>query len=508
MSKIARSSLIVTVFTLLGLGLSFLSNVVIAANFGAGADMDVFLAATTVPLFITTILSGSLNYTFIPVFAEYREKEPGEIWKVVGSFLNLSVLAGAAAACAGILAAGPIMRLVTPGFSPENLARSAGLLRWLFPTIVFTLINELLASIYYSNQKFTIPSLNKVIAPVLTIAYVTAFHDTLNTKSIALAMLTASFLQAAVLAAGFLRNKEFHYVPALDIRHPGVAKILALMLPLVLGMLVCKAVPLTDAYFLSSLPSGSISHINYASRLIGVILMVTVSGLTVSTFPVMSRYAAENNGTAFKELLVKGARMLFFFSAPFVVLLALYGRPVVQLIFERGAFLRTDTAAVFAALALYLLSLPANALGTLVSQAFYARQEARLISLISVTLAAVYIALCVPSVRAFGYLGIPAAYALYNNLAILTTFTVIRRKLPGSWPPILAPFLKSALAALGAAALLYPLYRLSGESALARTGLCAAGFAAYFVIGKVLFRLEEADSLLRLLREQAARITA
>ena len=32
--------------------------------------MDIFLAATAIPTFITSVLSSSLNLTFIPVFAE------------------------------------------------------------------------------------------------------------------------------------------------------------------------------------------------------------------------------------------------------------------------------------------------------------------------------------------------------------------------------------------------------------------------------------------------------
>jgi len=499
-SKIARSSLIVTLFTLLGLGLSFLSNVIIAAHFGAGRDMDVFLAATTLPFFITSILSSSLNFTFIPVFAEYREKDPGEIWTVVSSFINLNTLAALAVCIAGILLADPIMGAIAPGFSPDKAARSAELLRWLLPVIIFTVINELLASVYYSNQRFLIPSLNKIISPLLTMAYVLAFHASLSTKSIVLAMLTSSFAQAALLVIGFARSGEFGYSLVLDYEHPGVTKILRLMAPLVLGMLVYKAVPLVDAFFLSGLASGSISHIGYAGKLYGAILPIIVSGISVSIFPAMSRYAAAQHIESLKGVLMKGVRMLFFLGIPFVALLGFYGRPVIQLIFERRAFTPADTTAVYYALVLYLLALPAAAAGSIVSQAFYSIQANKTISFIGVLMMLVYTALCFFLTGPLGYLAIPAAYALYNNCAILTTTLVLRRKIGGSWPPSAVFFLKSSAAALGAAGLVYPLMRLSGGAPVS-AALCASGFILYLIISHSALRLEEADAVWLLFKE-------
>lgn len=499
MSKIARSSAIITVFTVLGLGLSFLSNVVVAASFGAGTDMDVFLAATAIPVFITNILSSSLTFTFIPVFAQYRAEHPGETWTVVSSFINISAAAAAAICLAGMLLSGRLMALTAPGFDAAKLARSASLLAWLFPVIAFTLVNELLASVYYSNHRFVIPSLNKVISPLITMGYVLAFHDTLSTKSIALAMLTAGFLQTAILAAGFLRTKDFNYSLTMDWRHPGVIRVFRLMAPLVAGMLVYKAVPVSDAFFLSRLPSGSISHIGYAYKTLGAILPLIVSGISVSIFPVMSAYAAQKNWDAFIGVTAKGVRMLLFLSLPFVAILGIYGRPVIQLIFERGTFHPRDTSAVYFAFAAYLLSLPAATAGSTISQGFYALQRTTMISMIGVAMMLLYIGLCFALIGPLGYLAIPVAFALYHSSAVWVTSFFLKRELRLPWPGTPGFTAKSLSAAAAAAALLYFPMSLASASAPVSAALCAAGFAVYFLIGKFLFTLEEADLVWRLL---------
>lgn len=494
MSQIARSSLIVTIFTVLGMGLAFFSQIVIAAKFGAGKDMDVFLAATTLPLFITSILSGALTFTFIPVFAEYRAKDPTEIWKVVSSFINLNTVVAVFFCILGIVLAYPIMKALTPGFTEEKLVRSAELLQWLFPIIIFTVINELMASVYYSNQRFVIPSLGKIISPILTIAYVLLFHKFLSTKSIVLAMLTAAFIQTGLLTIGFLRTHDFHYSFMFDYKHAGVLKILKLMTPLVLGMIIYRALPIVDRFFLSKLPEGSISHVGYAMQLTSAIPPIIVSGISISIFPVMSTYAAGKDWAGLKEIMTNGIRMVFFLSIPVVVLLGAYGRPIIQLFLERGAFTPVDTTAVYYAFAIYLLALPASVIGSIVSQGFYVLQENQTIAIIGVIMMVLYIVLCLTLMQFLTYLAIPAAYAIYHNCAILTTTNVLKRKIGKIMRLPIMPFLlKSTLAALISAFLIYPVIKFSRENIFAMNMLCVGGFSIYFLISKFIFHLEESN---------------
>jgi putative peptidoglycan lipid II flippase len=493
LSQVAKSSLIVTIFTAVSLGFGVLSNIVIAAKFGAGKDMDVFLAATTLPLFITSILSGSLNFTFIPVFAEYRAKGPDEVWKVVSSFINLNVVITAVLCLIGILFANTIIKTLTPGFTEERLVRSAELLRWLFPIIIFAVINELMASVYYSNQRFVVPSLNKIISPLITIAYVLLFHNSLSTHSIVFAMLTAVFVQTGLLVIGFFRAHDFHYSFVFDYRHPGVVKILKLMTPLVLGMIIYRSVPIFDRYFLSRLPEGSISHIGYAMKLLSIIPPIIVSGISVSIFPVMSKYAAEENRNALKEIMSKGIRMFYFLSIPFVVLLGVYGKPIIQLIFERKAFTSADTTAVYYAFAIYLLTLPASAVGSIVSQGFYVLQENKTIAIIGIVMMGLYVGLCAFFMHFLDYLTIPVAYAVYHNCAIFTTFMVIKKKIGINWQVVLSFLLKSTMVAVAVMIILYPSMRLKDKNMFLSAALCALGFLFYFLISKFVLAIDEAN---------------
>ena len=494
--SVAISSIIVTTFTIFGLGLGFLSNMVIAMKFGARADMDIFLAATTVPLFITSVLSGAIGATFIPVFAEYRASEPSELWKVISSFINLSLVVTVVLCVAGMAMSEHITRILVPGFTQNQVEHTADLLRWLLPLTVFTVINELMAGVYYSDNRFVVPSLNKVISPIITLMYVFLFHDSLSTMSLALAMLTAGFLQSAILAAGFLKRREFLYTLSFDYRHPGVRKILKLMIPTVSGMLVYRTTPVFDRYFLSLLPAGSISHIGYALKLISVIPAVIVSGISISIFPVMARYAAEDNIHELKSIMSKGLKMLFFLSVPFAIFFGVFGKSLVKLVFERGAFAASDTLAVYCAFAICIIALPAMTVGTVLGQGYYVLNDTRTLAFIGVVETVFYIFLCYTLLQPLGYLSVPTALAAQFNIGALSCGLILRYKLGNNGGiTILLSMAKHITAALLPLSVVFIFFGFAMIDHIATLVFIPMCFIAYLLISRFVFVTDEAVNI-------------
>jgi putative peptidoglycan lipid II flippase len=494
--SIARSSIIVTILTIIGLVLNFLSNMVIAMMFGARTDMDVFLAATTVPDLITSILSSALNFTFIPVFAEYRANEPAEGWKVVSSFINLSLIFTVLMCVMGMSMAEPLTRILVPGFTQDKVTAAANLFRWLLPLIVFTIVNSLMASVYYSDHRFIAPTLNKVISPIITMIYVFLFHRTLSTKSLILAMVTAAFMQTVILAVGFFKKRDYHYSFSFDHKHPGVIKIFKLMTPLVLGMIVYRAVPVFDRYFLSGLPVGSISHIGYAMKLITALSTVIVSGISVAIFPTMARYQAEGKMRELKNLMSKGLRMLFFISLPTAIFLGVFGKSVVKLVYERGAFTAIDTLAVYYCFSAYVIALPATVVGTVLGQGFYVLKDTMTIALIGVGEMVLYIFLCYTLLPRLGYLAIPTAFAVQLNLGAMTNGLVLRYKFGNKGgTKILLSMAKDMTSALVPLSVIFVFFGFAFWGSVTSIVFVVICFIVYLLLSRFVFITDESVSI-------------
>jgi len=455
MSSLTRSTVLVTILNTLGIGVGFVSTLVIAGIFGSGVQMDVYLAATALPLFIISIISGSLNITFIPVFAEFREKKDAKLWKIVSSILNINMLITIVITIGVILAATPLMHILAPGFSSEKIDVSTEILRWQMPVIIMATLNELMASIYYSNQKFVVPLLNKVISPLVTILFVILFSKYVNIKSLVFATLTGMFVQTVLLSVGFKKSCGFEYYFIFDFQNSGVKKVFKLMLPLIGSMLFYRIIPLFDRFLASGLPEGSISYLGYSFKIFSQIPSIISTGIAISLFPMLAHLATKEDLQAIKLNMSKGIRMVLFISIPFVFIFVIYGYPVIDLFFHRGAFTSNDTLQTSKALAVYILALPVAVMGDIISKGYYIFQDTITPAIVGVIETLIYIMVAYFLLPRFGFLSIPIAYAVYFNLSIINGF-IVRKKIGGTGgSTIVKSFLKYLIGAIIAFSIIY-----------------------------------------------------
>jgi putative peptidoglycan lipid II flippase len=289
-------------------------------------------------------------------------------------------------------------------------------------------------------------------------------------------------------------------------KHPGVIKILKLMTPLVLGMFIYRAIPIFDRYFLSKLTEGSISHIGYAMQLMSVMPTLIVSGISVSIFPMMSKYAAEHDWDALRDIMSKGIRMLYFLSIPFVVILGVYGRPLIQMIFERKAFISADTTAVYYAFAIYLLGLPAMAIGSIIGQGYYVLQDTKIPVFLGLVETIIYIGLCFVLIPRLDYLAIPVSYAAYFNLSLLGAF-IVRYKLGSRGGlKIVISFLKNFCAAMLSLLVLYLVMKTAKTNIILICISIFMSFMIYALISRLIFRTEESAEVENLINNGLIRI--
>ena len=90
---ILKSSFTVTIFSLAGVGASFLLQIFLATNFGTTYEADSYLAASTIPTLFNTVFLTSLSITFIPVFVEYSlRSNKNEAWTIANMFIIFVII--------------------------------------------------------------------------------------------------------------------------------------------------------------------------------------------------------------------------------------------------------------------------------------------------------------------------------------------------------------------------------------------------------------------------------
>jgi putative peptidoglycan lipid II flippase len=439
MPRLFRTTLIVGTLNILSFALGFAVNMVVAALFGATAIMDAYFVATTVPAYIATIFSAVLAYTFIPFFSEVRVKNTSP-WKLVSTFINLTALIIGLISIGGIAFSGSIIRTIAPGLSAESSATAATLMRLYFPVTIFTGINALIASVYYAHEKFIIPLCNQLITPLLTILFLCTSGAALSVKSLIFAQLSSAVIQCIMLFAGLVRNTEFKYRFSFNFYTPEIKQIVAVMAPLLLCDIVSKSVPVFDRYFLSGFSDGAISYVAYAGKISSTMSSIICAVFSVQIFAALSAYTAENKYNEMKQLFTQIIRILLYVSVPLMFAVAFFGEAIVRIIYERGIFTPEATVTVFKLLRIYMLSLPAVAVGVTLAQCFYALKDTKTVMYIGIVEAVLYVGLCVVLIDHLQLHTIPVAYAAYFTFSAILTALILRHKLKAKGVRIIKGF--------------------------------------------------------------------
>ena len=512
--SLLRSTGVVGANTLASRILGFLRDVVFARAFGAGAGMDVFVVAFQIPNFLRRLFAeGAFSQAFVPVLSEYQttrsETEVRELVDRVTGTLGVVLFA---LTVLGILVAPVLILVFAPGFAkdPDKLALASDMLRLTFPYLLFISLTALAGSILNTWGRFGVPAFTPVLLNLVLIsaALWLAPHFDQPVMALAVGVFVAGLVQLA-FQIPFLRALDLLPRPRWGWHHPGVNKILTLMLPAILGSSVAQINIIVDRIIASFLVTGSISWLYYSDRLLEFPLGIFAIALSTVILPGLSRRHAEKTPQAFSETLDWALRLVLLIALPAAVALFVLAGPLVATLFNYGEFAAAGNAEMTRlSVMAYALGLVAFTLVKVLAPGYFARQDTKTpvkISIVSLLANIVLnVVIVVPMLRA-GVVGAHAGLALATALAAMLNAGLLYRGLrrDGVYQPVAGwgRLLVQVFAANAcmAALLVWLAGGLDGwlaVDALHRAGwlaLCVAGGLAVYVLALLAAGLRPGD---------------
>src|SRR5688572_21277970 len=378
--NLLRALAAVSSLTMVSRVLGFVRDFIIARAFGAGLATDAFFVAFKIPNLLRRLFAeGAFSQAFVPILAEYKNRTSAEDTRtLIDSISTVLTLALALAAALGMAAAPIIVYVTAPGFAaePEKFALTVQLLRITFPYIVFISLVALSAGILNTWNRFAVPAITPALLNVAFIVAAAFFagHFDPPVLVLAWAVFAGGLLQLAFQVPFLLKMK---LMPRwrLDFSHPGVRRVLLLMVPAAFGVSVSQISLLLNQIFASFLPTGSVSWLYYADRLME--LPAGVLGVAVGTIllPSLSKYHASANTAEYSRLLDWGLRITVLLAVPSAVALAVIALPLVTMLFQYGRFGAEDAWMTRQALVAYSVGLVGMILVKILAPGFYARQN-------------------------------------------------------------------------------------------------------------------------------------
>src|SRR5690606_995362 len=213
---------------------------------------------------------------------------------------------------AGVLAAPVIIHLTAPGFAatPDRFQTTVDLLRITFPYILFISLTALAGGILNTWSRFTVPAFTPALLNVAFIVFalwLVPYFDP-PIEALAWAVFAGGLLQLGFLLP-FLARIGMLPRPRLNLRDPGVWRLLKLMGPAIFGVSVGQVSLLISTIFASFLLAGSVTWLYYADRLMELPTGLLGVALGTILLPSLSRSFAQKTAAEYSQLLDWGLRL-------------------------------------------------------------------------------------------------------------------------------------------------------------------------------------------------------
>lgn len=379
-TNLLRALMSVSGMTLLSRIIGFLRDMIVARYFGAGFATDAFFVAFKLPNLLRRIFAeGAFSQAFVPILAEYKNKRTAEethdFVSNVGGLLFLVLFVFTAL---GIIFAGFVIAVTAPGFThdPVKYALTVSLLRMTFPYILFISLASMLSGILNTWKIFSIPAFTPTILNLSFLFFILLFRHFFHPPifTLAIAVFVGGFLQLG-FQVPFVRKIGMPVLPRFDFKNPAVWRVVKLMGPAIFAMSIAQISLVINTIFASFLPSGSVSWMYFADRLMEFPTGVLGVALGTILLPSLSKHASNKNVIEFSKTLDWGIKLCLVLALPATVGLAIVAKPLTMTLFMYGKFSFFDVLMTRNALIAYSVGLMGLIMVKVLGPGFYANQD-------------------------------------------------------------------------------------------------------------------------------------
>ena len=376
---------------------------------------------------------GAFNQAFVPVLAEYKEKEDSEIRDLIdNTFGSLSAILIIVTALAFLFT--PIFVMIfAPGFYMEPLKKDLAIdiLQITFPYLFFVSLVAFSGSILNSYQKFSLPALTPLFYNLCLIVAAIWFAPQLDVPIYAIAwgVFVAGIIQVIIQIPALM---QLGLLPRIKIntQHPGVRKVIYLMIPGIIAGGVSQINMLIDTILASLLPTGSPSWLYVSDRLMQLPLGIFAIAIGTVILPRLSSLFVSEDKTSFSNTLDWSIKLVLIIGLPAVIGLVLLAEPIILILFERGEFNSGDSLQASYSLIALAFGLLAFMLIKILTPSFFARQQPKkpmYVALASMVLNAI-LAWMLGFNLGYGHIGLALASSISAFFTVLTLLFLLRKE--------------------------------------------------------------------------------
>lgn len=363
-----RGVAIIAGLTLIAKALGFVREAAVAALFGASGMVDAYRIAEVLTGIGTSLGRQGFDVAAVPLLVERRLQSGGAGQRrLLGSLFTLGF---AIAAVVGGLTLG-VAALLPRLSRPTGLSVTA-LTAIMIPAVGAAILSAIIGAWFNSRRQYAVPRLFDPVVNAVAIATLLLLTGSWRVFALAAGWSIGHLVAIGLVALPLVLNGRRLFGRLTD---PAVKEFLRLTIPTLPLALIQPLNFAVGRAFAAGLPEGSIALLGYADRLFAFPANLIAASLTPVFFTQAAELSAAGRIAELNNRCFRILSRLALILIPAGLLIIPLARPLVRLLYERGAFTAVATETTARALTFYALGLFPYVAAALLAAALRSRKN-------------------------------------------------------------------------------------------------------------------------------------
>lgn len=367
-----QAAYVIALFTLASQILAVVRDRILAHEFGAGYELDIYYAAFRIPDLLFVLFASVLSvYVLLPFVTRAEEDKPGSGSIVLTQFFSLFLVFYSTIAIVVWVAAPAIVPYVFPGFTEEAYVEIILLLRVLLLQPFFLGLSSLYGVVTQMHHRFVLYALSPLLYNIGIIIGALVFYPMFGLVGLAYGVVLGA-IGHMLVQWPLVRRSSLAFGLVWRIDWKLVVEVTKIAIPRALTLSCGQLQMLAFVMLASTMAVGSVAVLQLAYNLQSVPLAIIGMSYSVAAFPVLAELLAKNEEKKFVSYVTTALRHIIFWSVPIAALIIVLRAQIVRVLLGSGSFNWDDTRLTAAALAIFVIALLGQAILLVLIRAFYA----------------------------------------------------------------------------------------------------------------------------------------
>lgn len=505
--RMTKSAFLMMAISFVSLLFSFIQESVFAFFFGANSVTDAYTIATQIPITLFSIVSTAISTIVIPCYSkEYFGKGAKPAQKYASNLTTVICAVTIIFIIVCELFSQPLMLIFAPGMEEETRKLAIECFRIVLPTVLFTGIMNINIGVLNVHKKFVLPALTSNILNLTFVVSIVILHDKFGIFAAIFGTVCGTLLE--LVYSVLLRRQVLKYSFVVDLKDETMKQSIRMMAPVFWGIGAAEINKVVDKIVSSYLQSGSITIMNYASKLSSAVSTLLISGITTVIYPELSENSANKNDKGMAEVFTYSIKLFMIIVIPIIFGGVVLCKEIIKIIYYRGEFSLDDIDRTAPLFACYLVCLLFTTFRQTSSRVFYSYGDSKTPMYNSLIGIVLNIILNIVLGYFFDAFGLVLATTISTAFISFLLLYKVKKKLPIlKYITMFKVFIKCFISASVMATVIYVLkkmflylnlynYYSQIDNIICVLALVALGCICYFGC-LILFRVEEAKLIIR-----------